>query len=91
MVITQRGAAKALCEQNDVEVTLIDALPDPTGVSSYTIMQLLEHCNHRYVGQLSFILSTALSQKEIAFLHLLNHDPFTPFREHRIYHQTKSQ
>eukprot|EP00956_Cyclotella_meneghiniana_P039137 scaffold166334_cov23-Cyclotella_meneghiniana.AAC.1 len=25
------GAAKALCEQNDVEVTLIDALPDPTG------------------------------------------------------------
>lgn len=49
-LITQRGAAKALCEQNDVEVTLIDALPDPTGVSSYTIMQLLEHCNHRYVG-----------------------------------------
>lgn len=28
------GAAKALCENDDVEVTLIDALPDPTGVSS---------------------------------------------------------
>jgi NADPH-dependent 2,4-dienoyl-CoA reductase/sulfur reductase-like enzyme len=27
------GAAKALCENDDVEVTLIDALPDPTGVS----------------------------------------------------------
>jgi NADPH-dependent 2,4-dienoyl-CoA reductase/sulfur reductase-like enzyme len=28
------GAAKALCEgSEDVDVTLIDALPDPTGVS----------------------------------------------------------
>ena len=35
------GAAKALCQQDDVEVTLIDALPDPTGVSLY---------NNRYFG-----------------------------------------
>ena len=27
------GAAKALCENDDVDVVLIDALPDPTGVS----------------------------------------------------------
>jgi len=29
------GAAKALCEADDVEVILIDALPDPTGKTPY--------------------------------------------------------
>lgn len=32
------GAAKALCESGiDCDVTLIDALPDPTGVSSFVL------------------------------------------------------
>lgn len=29
------GAAKALCEADDVEVTLLDALPDPTGKTPF--------------------------------------------------------
>ncbi len=29
------GAAKALCEAEGVEVTLLDALPDPTGKTPY--------------------------------------------------------
>jgi hypothetical protein len=29
------GAAKALCEADDVEVTLLDALPDPTGATPF--------------------------------------------------------
>jgi NADPH-dependent 2,4-dienoyl-CoA reductase/sulfur reductase-like enzyme len=32
------GAAKALCENDDVDVTLIDALPDPTGVSGGCVL-----------------------------------------------------
>ena len=42
------GAAKALCEgMEDVDVTLIDALPDPTGVS-YEIVRLPNDLKHIY-------------------------------------------
>ena len=47
------GAAKALCQsREDIEVTLLDALPDPTGLTPYlsktgkpgTSNQLIDEC-----------------------------------------------
>ena len=59
------GAAKSLCEgMEDVDVTLIDALPDPTGVS-YEILGLPNHLKHIYHLTryfFLFIISSCTSQ-----------------------------